>query len=140
MTTVQVEAAVVGRKRAGSPEHALTVALPEGPTALRTLIEAIVRSEVAAFIQRADDERFVRVLTEKAIDEGLVAGTIRSGGRETASAVDADEAVATALLAHTDGLYQVMVDDEPVDDLDHVVTLRDGLPVMFVRLVALAGG
>ena len=61
MTTLQVGAAVVGRKRAGAPDHSLVVALPAGPTSLRDLIEAVVRAEVEAFAARAGDERVVQV-------------------------------------------------------------------------------
>jgi hypothetical protein len=140
LTTVQVEAAVAGRKRAGSPEHPIPIELAPGPTMLRDLIGAIVRAEVTAFEDRAADERFVRVLTERSIEEGVSSGAIRSGGREIAAEVDTDEAVAVALLAQADGLYQVIVDDRPVDDLDEVLELRDGISVMFLRLVPLAGG
>jgi hypothetical protein len=140
LTTVQVEAAVAGRKRAGSPEHPIQLDLAAGPTTLRELIGAIVRAEVAAFADRAADERLVRVLTEQALDEGAVSGAIRSGGREVAADVDVHEAVSVALLAQADGLYQAIVDERPVDDLDEVLELRDGTAVMFLRLVPLAGG
>lgn len=140
MTTLQVEAAVAGRTRAGAPDHALVVSLPAGPTPLRDLIEAIVRAEVESFLARAGDERTVRVLTEQALAEGLASGSVRSGGREVAAEVDPDRAVQTAIEAEQDGLFQTIVDDEPVDDLDGVVDVRDGTRVMFLRLVPLAGG
>lgn len=140
MTTVHVEAAVAGRKRAGTPEHELQVVLPDGPTSLRVLIEAIVRAEVSAFIERAEGQELVRVLTEEALEDGLATGAVRSGGREVAAEVDPDEAVRAAIDAHRDGLFQTVVDEEAIDDLDTVIEVRDGTRVMFVRLVALAGG
>jgi hypothetical protein len=135
-----VEAAVVGRKRAGSAEHELRVSLPTGPTTLRALIAAIVRAEVAAFVERGEDERLVRVLTQAALDEGLASGAVRSGGREHATAVDPEAAVQTALEAQQDGLFQAFIEEDPVDDLDAVIEMRDGTRVMFLRLVPLAGG
>lgn len=140
MTTLQVEAAVAGRARAGAPQHELVVTLPAGPTPLGALIEAIVHAEVDAFVQRARDERLVRVLTEKVLSEGLVAGTVRSGGREVGADVDPDTAVLTAIEAQQDGLFQTIVDDQPVDDLGTVLEVHDGTRVMFLRLVPLAGG
>ena len=140
VTTLQVEAVVAGRRRAGAPEHPLAVALSAGPTSLRHLIEAVVRAEVQAFVARAADERLVRVLTEEQLVEGLAAGAVRSGGREMAAEVDPDRAVHTALEAQRDGLFQTMVDDAPVDDLDEVIEIRDGTRVMFLRLVPLVGG
>lgn len=137
---MQVEATVAGRKRAGALVHEVEVSLPEGPTSLRSLIEAIVRSEVSAFQERAAGEQLVRVLTEEALDEGLAAGAVRSGGRQVSADVDADDAVRTAIEAQRDGRFQAIVDDEPLDDLDAVIELRDGTRVMFLRLVPLAGG
>ncbi|HEX7276868.1 MAG TPA: hypothetical protein VF244_05790 [Acidimicrobiales bacterium] len=140
-TAVRVEAAVAGRKRAGTAEHALDLDLPtDGPVPLRTIVEAVVRAEVAAFRLRAEEQRFVRVLTERSLAEGAERGVVRSGGGEAATAVDPDMAVGAALLAHQDGLYQVVVDDEPVADLDTPVALRPDSRLLFLRLVALAGG
>lgn len=107
---------------------------------LRRLIEAVVRGEVRAFQERAERRAFLRVLTEESLAEGVAAGVVRSGGAESGVAVDAEAAVSTALLAHQDGLYRVLIDDEPVDDLDAVVDVGPGTRLLFLRLVALAGG
>jgi hypothetical protein len=140
-TAFRVEAAVPGRKRAGATEHDLDLDLPVGvPVDLRTVVEVVVRAEVDAFRRRAEEQRFVRVLTERALADGVAAGAVRSGGSESATEVDADQAVATALLAHQDGLYKVIVDDEPVDSLDTTVVLHAQSRLLFLRLVALAGG
>lgn len=140
-TALRIEAAVAGRRRAGTAEHTLALDLgPPTPIPLRALIEAVVRAEVAAFRERAEEQRFVRVLTERAVAEGAERGVIRSGGTEAATEVDTGEAVAAALLAFEDGLYKVILDDDPVDDLDAAVELRPDSKLLFLRLVALAGG
>jgi len=140
-TALRVEAAVAGRRRAGTAEHTLDLDLPvDLPVPLRAVVGAVVRAEVQAFRQRSEEQRFVRVLTERALVEGVERGAVRSGGSEAATEVDAEEAVAAALLAHEDGLYKVIVDDEPVDHLDTPVNLRPGSRLLFLRLVALAGG
>ena len=100
-TAFKVEAAVPGRRR----ELDLPV---DRAVPLRAVVEAVVRAEVDAFRRRAEEQRFVRVLTDRALADGAV----RRGGPDAASEVDADQAVATALLAHDDGLYKVIVDDE----------------------------
>ena len=107
---------------------------------LRTLIDAVVRAEVRSFQQRAEESSFIRVLTERALQDGLQTGAIRSGDAEASTAVEVDEAVATALAAHEDGLFQVLVDDEPVDDLDAMVAVGPATRLLFLRLVPLAGG
>ena len=140
LTAVRVEAAVPGRKSAGTAEHPVELDLPAEPITLRRLIEAVVRAEVTAFQARAEQRSFVRVLTEKSLAEGVESGAVRSGGGEAATDVDADEAVAVALLAQEDGLYQVVIDDEPADDLDQFVDVRVDTRLLFLRLVPLAGG
>jgi hypothetical protein len=103
-TAVRVEAAVPGRRRAGTAEHPVDLDVAAGPVTLRRLIDAVVRSEVKAFRERAERRAFLRVLTEESLAEGLAAGAVRNGGVEPQADVDPDEAVATALSAHTDGL------------------------------------
>jgi hypothetical protein len=76
MTTVQVEAAVTGRRSTSAPIRSLDVALPPGPTTLRNLIEGIVRAEVAAFATRSADARLVRVLTQEELFAGLTGGSV----------------------------------------------------------------
>lgn len=128
------------------------VALDLGPgeVTLREFVSAVVRSEVAAFRERAADRSVLRSLTDGALAEGTLVGKITSGRVQIGTDIDADvenavgiderAAVDAALLAYTDGLYEVVVDDEPVVSLDHVVQVSTGMSVMFIRLVALSGG
>jgi hypothetical protein len=139
-TAVLVEAAVPGRRRAGTAEHALQLDLPVGEVPLRSLVEAVVRAEVAAFAERARMRSMLTVLTERGLEEGLAAGAVRHGEPEAPTYVDPGAAVAAALEAHIDGIFRVVVDDEPVDDLDGMVALHPESRLLFLRLVALAGG
>jgi hypothetical protein len=137
---VRVEAAVAGRRRAGTAEHAVDVDLAGGAVPLRVLVAAVVRAEVAGYEARAEERSLVRVLTERDLREGQVAGVVRSGGEVVPPGTDVDDAVDAALLAHRDGLYRVIVDDEPIDDLDADVVVGPQTRLLFLRLVALAGG
>jgi hypothetical protein len=139
-TAVMVEAAVPGRRRAGTAEHPLEIELADGEVRLRDLVEAVVRAEVAAFAERARMRSMLTVLTARALNEGLAVGAVRHGETESPSAVDVDAAVATALQAHADGIFRVLVDDEPADDLEETITLHSNSRLLFLRLVALAGG
>ena len=138
-TALRVEAAVPGRRRAGTAEHALDVELA-GPVPLGALIDAVVRSEVAAFRRRAEEQAFLRVLTDTSLAEGLAAGAVRAGDRHPPADVDEDTAVDAALLAFGDGLYEVIVDGVRLSDLDDVVALTADTHLLFLRLVALSGG
>lgn len=139
-TALLVEAAVPGRRRAATAEHPLDVELPVGAVSLRQLLEAVVRAEVAAFEERARMRSMMTVLTERALDEGLARGAVRLGDTDAPAQVDPEAAVSAALEAHADGVFRVLVDDEPVDHLDEIVSLRPNSRLLFLRLVALAGG
>jgi hypothetical protein len=139
-TTVRVEAAVIGRRRAGTDEHPLEIDLVPGSITARDLIAAVVRAEVATYEARAEERTFVRVLTERALEDGVASGVVGSGGAEPAQQVDAPAAIDAALLAFEDGLFQLYVDDQPVVALGDEVVFGDRTRLMFLRLVALAGG
>jgi hypothetical protein len=137
---VEVELAVLGRSALDQRRY--TVALPLGrETTLGGLIGAVVEQELTAHARTARDAHLVRVLTATALHEGIVTGAIRSGGRDDQpDPADIVGPVATALLAHRDGLFQVWVDGREVTDLADPVTVRSGMRLLFLRLVALAGG
>lgn len=138
--TLNVETVVLGRKQAGTAPRPVDIGLDPGTTTARNLIESVVRSEVAAYEERAEQRTLVRLLTERELVDGLDQGAIRSGNAEPVAPVDVDRAVDTALLAFDDGLYQLHVDDVEIESLNTEVVLTDRTPVMFLRLVALAGG
>ena len=137
--TITLEARQIGRKNALVPSWNLT--LPLEPTAtLRELLEMIVRSEVEKYNQRQSDNTFVRALTHAQLESAAETGKISLGGNETARHADTGEAVETAMLAFKDGLYYVFLNDEQLESLDEKINPRDGMSLLFLRLVALAGG
>ena len=137
-TAIRVEAAVPGRRKAGTAEHPIEIDLAPGSVALRSLSEAVLRAEAAAVRRRSGEQTFVRLLIEAPSADGEAAGTAPIGGRVDADDRDVDRIVAAAMLAHREGIYQVQVDDQPVYELDSVVTLGDDTRLLFLRLVPLA--
>jgi hypothetical protein len=112
----------------------------DGSFALRDLIAQVVRSEVAAFRDRQEERRLVRVLSAAEIAQGAARGKVDMGGRDLDQKVDAEEAVAAALQAFEDGIYLVAVDGRELRDLDQAVYLTEDSRVTFIRLALLAGG
>jgi hypothetical protein len=110
-----------------------------GGATLRDLIAHVVRHEVAAFRKRQDARRFLRVLSEREIEQGLEKGKVEAGGSESRQSVDEDEAIGTALQAFEDGLYLVLIDGEEQRELDRQIFLQPDSRITFVRLVFLAG-
>lgn len=143
MPTVAVEAKVVGQKRPLITDYRLPLP-PEltgsGRMTLRDLITCIVIEEVDAFRQRQEERRLAQVLSPQDIEQGAKRGKIDSGERDLLQEVDDDAAVATALQAYEDGLYFVFLDDVQQEALDQTIFVGEDSRVMFVRLVALAGG
>lgn len=108
---------------------------------LRELLSEIVLAEVEAFHDRQEQQRLPQVLTRDAILWGLNQGKVAMGGREfEPQKVDPQAAIATALQAFTDGLYYVFIDDVQYESLNVTVQLKPHSNLLFLRLVALAGG
>lgn len=141
--TITVEAKVVGQRRPVFTDWRVPLP-PEAdgrrPLTLRDLITVVVNNEVEAFKGRQEERRLARVLTKEQIEEGAAKGKIESGEREFQQEVNADAAVGTALQAFEDGLYFVFLDDVQQERLDQEVAVKNDSHLMFVRLVALAGG
>ena len=107
---------------------------------LRDFIARVVCEEVAAFKQRQEERKFIRMLTAEQIERGVERGKVDMGGRDLDQNVEEEEAVATALQAFEDGFYLVIVDGKEERELDGEVFLKPDSKVTFLRLVALAGG
>jgi hypothetical protein len=138
-----ISARAMGRRKPLLPDWSLP--LPPGepggePITLRRVITRIVHRELGEFERRREERRFVRILTERQIEEGLTRGRVDPGGRVQQGAVDVSASVAAALQAFEDGLYLVILDGEELRELDREVHLRPTSHLVFVRLVMLAGG
>jgi len=148
-TTICVEARVIGqRKPAEAPWH---VALPpaflhttadEAHTVLlRDLLAYIVRAEVRAFRVRQEERRLLRVLRPQEISAAASTGKISPGGEQREPAeIDEEAAIQVALQGFLDGIYLVFIDRQQQRDLAGPVQLRPASTLLFIRLVALAGG
>ena len=139
-TVVQLQARVLGHRSANVEDRLVSIELAEPRVTLAELVSAVVVAEVAAFEQRTHDRSMLHVLTERDLHDGRALGRVVSGGVEAGPAVDVDAAIDTALLAHVDGLFAVILDGEPIDSLDQLVDIQTGASILFLRLVPLAGG
>ncbi len=138
-TSFTLEAKQIGRRAALVPSWRLDVEYADRLN-LRDLLTRVVIEEVQAFQTRQRDARLVRVLTEAQIVDGLEIGKIDTLGREVQQEVNAAEAVRNALQSFEDGLYYVFIGNEQIISLDQQILFRPQMDVLFLRLVALAGG
>lgn len=110
-----------------------------GGLTLRDLITRVVGHEVAAFQKRQESRQFLRVLSQRDIEEGQARGKIEAGGSELNQTVDEEQAVAAALQAFEDALYLVVIDGREHRELDAQIFLQADSRITFLRLVFLAG-
>lgn len=144
-TTITVQVRVAGQQRSLLDDWSIPSPpdISDGgePLTLRSVITHIVLAEVRAFRQRQSEQRFLRVLTQRQIQEGAAKGRILSGQTDMPpQPVDQAQAVATALQAFEDQLYLVAIDDQLQRSLDGEVFLKPDSKVTFIRLTMLAGG
>ncbi len=113
--------------------------IQESPNALGALIEQIVQKEVRRYNSKPTDADIVRYLVKEEIDAQSPDGKIGFGRRFGQKKVDAAKAADAALLAFTDGLYRVFIDDKEIQTLEESIELTEGSIVAFIRLTFLAG-
>jgi hypothetical protein len=138
-TSFTLEAKQIGRRGALVPSWTMRMEYADRLN-LRDLLTRVVIEEVNAFQTRQRDARLVRVLTEAQIADGLEVGKIDTLGREYEQEVNAAEAVRNALQSFDDGLYYVFIGNEQITSLEQQILFRPQMDVLFLRLVALAGG
>lgn len=140
--TLTIQTKVLGQRKPSFPSWTI----PQPPQRsgdhlrLRDLIERVVREEVTAFNQRQSERTLIRFLSKAQIEQAAVAGKISMGGDEPGTLANADAAVDIALLAFTDGIYFVFVDEVQQESLEAEVFLKPESQVTFLRLTPLAGG
>lgn len=145
MQTINLEAKLVGRRQPLVNGWTVALKSDRSKLTLEELLSEIVLAEVEAFHDRQEGQRLPQVLTKEAIAWGLTQGKVTMGGGDGGrdiepQIVDPQAAIATALQAFTDGLYYVFIDDVQYESLDAIVQLQPQSNLLFLRLVALAGG
>lgn len=149
--SLTIEAKIVGRPKQGFSDWKLTlpseIATDSKNWQLHHLLSWVVQQGVAAFQERQQNQTLTQLLTNSQIE--LLAsslGKVSMGGKQQQEAsrpvvVDISEAIQTALQAFEDGIYFIFLDGQQLTDLAQPVSFKtEGSKLLFVRLVALAGG
>ncbi|MFK8056288.1 MAG: hypothetical protein AB8F78_09245 [Saprospiraceae bacterium] len=106
---------------------------------LRDLVTAFVTREVARYNSEVDNPTHIAYLLPAEIQVQGESGKIGFGDQAKRSVVNLEEAIDAALLAHTDGLYAVFIDEGEIQHLDDAVELREDTTIAIIRLTFLAG-
>jgi hypothetical protein len=132
---IEVRSRVPGRS--GDDLPTVLVRLADEGTTVRELIRRTVEEQIRE--SRADAPRCWQYLSDDDLRAQAVTGAIKIPPQAPAGP-DAGAEAARAYRAFTRGTFVVFVGGRQVADLDEPITLRLGEPVVFLRLVALAGG
>ena len=116
------------------------VPVEPGVHPLGTLLQHLVRAELAAFEQRQRERSLLRVLTPADLVRGVDTGKYAAEPRPRQQSPSYDDAWARAKEAFEDGLYVVFLDERQIEGLDDEVLVDADTRLRLVRLVALAGG
>ena len=118
---------------------ALTGDFQKQPT-LANFLRLVVTQEVASFNKKVDSTNLLPYLDGTTIKEMANHGKVDFGEIHRKEKADTEQAIATALQAFEDGLFLVLIDSTKLDTLDQFIQFKDNSEVVFLRLVALAGG
>lgn len=132
---VQIKLKKLGKKKIKQFE----VELQSSVENLEDLIVEIVKSEVKRFNDKQENPSIVSFLSNQAINEQSESGKVSFGDMYNQDKAIEHEAIENALLAHTDGMFVVFVDDEEIKDLKENITITEHSEVVFLRLTFLTG-
>jgi len=127
----------VGKKKAYLSN--LCYEVPGSPLTLTDLIQLIVTERVKAYNAKTPDSDIVALLTQEDIDSQLQTGKVGFGRRLSNKSANLQKAVDAALLAFSDGLYRVFIDEKEIVNLDEHLEIRQDSKIAFIRLTFLSG-
>ena len=132
---MQIQLKKLGKKKI----KIIDISLEKHPKTLRELITECVKSEVRRFNDSREDTSLLPFLSAKEIGEQAQAGKITCGEKENRQLADLNKAIDTAMLAFTDGLFAVFINEEEIQDLDTPIHLTEQSTLTFIRLTFLTG-
>lgn len=111
----------------------------ETPT-LRNFIKTVVEKEVTTFNEKVEQNSLLPYLDEATLAKMAQHGKVDFGDTYNQQTTILEEAVQTAIQAFEDGLFMVLIDGANCKRLNQKIKFRENSEVVFLRLVALAGG
>ena len=117
----------------------LTQSFLEHPT-LQNFIELVVEKEVSKYNEKIANQSLLPYLDKVTLSKMTAYGKVDFGTTYNTEAAIITEAVDTALQAFEDGLFMVLIDGGNCRQLKQKIQFRENSEVVFLRLVALAGG
>ena len=111
----------------------------ETPT-LRNFIKTVIEKEVATYNEKVNNTTLLPYLNEATLATMAKHGKVDFGEVYNSEPAMLEGAINTALQAFEDGVFMVLIDGANCKDLNQKIQFREKSEVVFLRLVALAGG
>ena len=110
------------------------------PATLRELIICMVNQGVEGYNERLRSGEQNKALSETEIHNMGPVGKIAFGIPFGQKEADPAKAVDAALLAFSDGLYRLFINEQEITELDRPLQLCEGDTIAIIRLTMLTGG
>lgn len=132
---LQIKLKRLGKKKV----HTVQAQIDDVPKTLKALIESCVRGEVGRYNKERQAAPLLHFLSPNDIAYQAEAGKVNFADINNKTLADQEQAIEDALLAFTDGLFVVFMDDEELTTLDTPLTLKQNSEVTFIRMIFLSG-
>ncbi|WP_272023046.1 hypothetical protein [Olleya namhaensis] len=113
--------------------------LDHTPKNLEELLIACVKNQVDAFNTKRTTVNVIGFLTPRQIQEQAQSGKVDFGEITNTNLANQQQAIDNVLIAFTDGLFVVFVDDQEITDLKAPLQLTSESVIAFIRLTFLVG-
>lgn len=132
---LQIKLKRLGKKKV----HSVQAQIDDVPKTLKALIASCVRGELGRYNKERQSAPLLHFLSPNDIVKQAEAGKVDFAEINNRTLADQEQAIEDALLAFTDGLFVVFVDDEELTALDTPITLKQNSEVTFFRMTFLSG-
>ncbi len=137
---IKVNVKQLGKRKASVVPVAYDLPLgADGFFTVRELITELVKSGVAQYHEKLEQQEILKCLTKEEIDDRAQSGKISFGAVYSEKRADTAHAVENAIQCFEDGIYRIFLNDRALEDLEERLTVTQSDTFTFVRLTMLAG-
>ena len=128
----------LGKKRPFLKAHPIDLEIDK-TVILKEFMEILVAHQVDEYNRKREQPGFIQFLSEGAMSQANQTGKVGFGEIYNDNRADKAKAIQTVLQAFEDGLIAIFIDDEQIEDLNAVLTLREETSISIVKLSFLTG-
>jgi len=137
MIQLSITVKSIGKRKAALTR--LPIELLQTPQTLRELLEALVEWNIQGFLERQQEHTLFPYLSEKEVQDRAEIGKVGFGAIYHEGKPNLAKAKETAILAFTDELYRVFINEEEIKLLDEPLLLKGNDEITLIQLTMLAG-